>query len=175
MNSGVEIILQRMKDNPEDFYYHPNRGVSRWSSLLSHAFGENILTQEESDALKAGLNETKRVRFTELVMKELTGDNEDPKGVTLNNMAHPTATGTLGQGLRTSSTLNNSNLVLTTLGGQPTWGNAITATTLDAQAQQTAQLRAMIDELKVRDDIRKKEAKHETLFGRLKNYFHPEI
>jgi predicted amidohydrolase len=113
-------------------------------------------------------------------MKELTGDNEDPKGVTLNSMAHPTNTG--GQPLRTSSTLNNTNLVNggLTLGtnsiGQATWGHSATQASpyQQAQAQQTAQLRAMLDEAKLTQDRRSKKA-HETLFGRLKNYLHPEI
>ena len=78
MNTGVEILLKRMETNPDDFNYQINiGGMSRWMRLVDHAIGDELLTQEEHDALKAGLKEVKRKRFTELVMKELAGVEDE--------------------------------------------------------------------------------------------------
>lgn len=103
MNTGVEILLKRMADCPEDFYYHPDKGMSRWSRLVDHAVGEELLTEEEHDALIAGLKETKRVRFTELVMKELAGveDVTSEEGKTPMSIALKNAT--LSDGLTLTS------------------------------------------------------------------------
>ena len=78
MNTGVEILLRRMADCPEDFDYRLNEGrPSRWMRLVDHAIGDEIVTQEEKDALNAGLIEMKRQRFTEMVMKELAGVEDE--------------------------------------------------------------------------------------------------
>lgn len=78
MNTGVEILLKRMETNPEDFDYQPHiGGMSRWMRLVDHAIADEIVTQEEKDALNAGMKEVKRIRFTELVMKELAGVDQE--------------------------------------------------------------------------------------------------
>ena len=77
MNTGVEILLQRMKDCPEDFEYNITKnGMSRWLRLVDHAIGDELLTLEEHEAIKAGMKEVKRNKFTEMVMKELAGEGE---------------------------------------------------------------------------------------------------
>ena len=76
MNAGVEILLQRMKDNPEDFYNNPREGMTRWSRLVNYAIADEVVTQEEKDALDAGMKEVRRQKFTETVMKELAGEGE---------------------------------------------------------------------------------------------------
>jgi len=82
MNTGVEILLKRMETNPEDFEYNVTKnGMSRWMRLVDHAIGDELLTLEEHDAIKAGLKEVKRNRFTELVMKELAGVEDEPSEV----------------------------------------------------------------------------------------------
>lgn len=95
MNAGVEILLQRMKDNPEDFYYHPNKGMSRWHRLVDYAIADEVVTQEEKDALDAGMKEVRRQKFTETVMKELAGEGEESEAEKLSQMAHSI---TLGAG-----------------------------------------------------------------------------
>jgi predicted transcriptional regulator len=78
MNTGVEILLKRMADCPEDFDYRLNTGgMSRWMRLVDHAIADELLTLEEHEALKAGLKEMKRQRFTEMVMKELAGVEDE--------------------------------------------------------------------------------------------------
>ena len=129
MNAGVEILLQRMKDNPEDFYYHPNKGMSRWHRLVDHAIADEVVTQEEKDALDAGMKEVRRQSFTELVMKELAGEGE-PSDEKKSPYLAPSATLSVG------ATLGQSI--------QATWGNTNSAF-LDAQRYQTEQLRIQVD------------------------------
>ena len=76
MNTGVEILLKRMETHPEDFYFDAREGRSRWSKLLEHAIGCNMLTDEEMKALDIGLKETRRTQFNEMVMKVLAGEDE---------------------------------------------------------------------------------------------------
>lgn len=78
MNTGVEILLKRMESNPDDFVYSPNNGgMSRWMRLVDHAIGEELLTEEEHDAIHAGLKEVKRIRFNQMVMEELAGKGDE--------------------------------------------------------------------------------------------------
>ena len=88
MNTGVEILLKRMETNPEDFDYQPHTGgMSRWMRLVDHAIADEIVTQEEKDALNAGMKEVKRIRFTELVMKELAGVDQKEYETEIGNSA----------------------------------------------------------------------------------------
>ena len=88
MNTGVEILLKRMETNPEDFDYQPHiGGMSRWMRLVDHAIADEIVTQEEKDALNAGMKEVKRIRFTELVMKELAGVDQEEYETEIGNSA----------------------------------------------------------------------------------------
>ena len=74
MNNGVEILLQRLKDCPEDFTYDINQGLSsRWLKLVQKALAVDFITQEEKDALTVALRENHRNEFTEHVMKHLAG------------------------------------------------------------------------------------------------------
>lgn len=92
MNTGVELLLKRMKDCPEDFYPEYSKPMTRWARLVDHAVGDELLTEEEHDALMAGLKEVRRTRFTEMVMKELAGvEDEVGDGLSLNSMSHAQA------------------------------------------------------------------------------------
>ena len=115
MNAGVEILLQRMKDNPEDFYYHPNKGMSRWHRLVDHAIADEVVTQEEKDALDAGMKEVRRQSFTETVMKELAGEGEPSDEE--KSLRHPIqGTGLGGLTLGQSTGLTNGGFTLTNAG-----------------------------------------------------------
>ena len=116
MNAGVEILLQRMKDNPEDFYYHPNKGMSRWHRLVDRAIADEVVTQEEKDALDAGMKEVRRQSFTELVMKELAGEGEPSDEGKPNPYLAPSATGLGGVTLGQSTGLTNGGFTLTNAG-----------------------------------------------------------
>lgn len=71
MLAGVEILLERMKTNPEEFV---DGGYSKWSRVMSN--GWDIFTEEERTALQNAHNEAKRDHFNGEVMRILTGDVE---------------------------------------------------------------------------------------------------
>ena len=78
MNTGVEILLQRIKDCPDDFQYDVSTDRStKWNQLLMEALRSDVITEEEKSALKKEITEMGRERFTEKVMRVLAGaDNE---------------------------------------------------------------------------------------------------
>lgn len=86
MNTGVEILLKRIKDCPDDFQYDINTDrSSKWNSLLMEALRSDVITEEEKVALRAEVTEMGRARFTEKVMQTLAGvedePSEDPKSL----------------------------------------------------------------------------------------------
>jgi hypothetical protein len=72
MLTGVEILLERMKTNPEEFI---EGGMSKWTRVLDAGWA--IMTEDERDALQAGLNEAKRDHFNGEVMKVLAQGHDD--------------------------------------------------------------------------------------------------
>jgi hypothetical protein len=68
MLTGVEILLERMKTNPEEFI---EGGYSKWSSVMSS--GWDIFTEEERTAVQEALIQAKRDHFNGEVMRVLTG------------------------------------------------------------------------------------------------------
>ncbi len=76
MLTGVEILLERMKTNPEEFI---EGGYSKWSRVLDAGFA--VMTEEERTALQDALIEAKREHFNGEVMKVLAQGHDD--GVTI--------------------------------------------------------------------------------------------
>jgi hypothetical protein len=72
MLAGVEILLERMKTNPEEFV---EGGHSKWSRVMGS--GWDILTEDERTALQNAHNEAKRDHFTGEVMRVLSGDVDE--------------------------------------------------------------------------------------------------
>jgi len=70
MLSAVEIIIERAKTNPEEFYDNTKR-ISAWINVIEYYRG--CLTKEEDEALDEALNNAKREMFTHIVMQKLTG------------------------------------------------------------------------------------------------------
>ena len=85
MNTGIEILLKRIQDCPEDFHYDPSTDRStKWNTLLMEALRSDVITEEEKVALRAEVTEMGRARFTEKVMQALAGvdeTSEDPKSL----------------------------------------------------------------------------------------------
>ena len=73
METGTEIILQRMKDCPEEF---PNEGelYGKWGRLIHDA--RNVLPKEDIEALDASYKRLLLDRFNENVLKALAGEVE---------------------------------------------------------------------------------------------------
>jgi len=78
METGTQIILQRMIDCPEEF---PNEGEyhGKWGRLIQDA--RNILPTQDVEALDAGYKQLLVDRFNERVLKTLAG--EEPKQETI--------------------------------------------------------------------------------------------
>ncbi len=74
MLTGVEILLERMKTNPEEFV-GVEGGYSKWGQLMNGSW--DTFTAEEQKALKDGLTEAKREHFNGEVMRVLAGDVEE--------------------------------------------------------------------------------------------------
>jgi hypothetical protein len=83
VNTGVEILLKRIKDCPDDFQYDVSTDRStKWNKLLMEALRSDVITDEEKTALRHEVTEMGRARFTENVMKALAGEDEpDPKSL----------------------------------------------------------------------------------------------
>ena len=72
MLTGVEILLERMKTNPEEFI---EGGMSKWTRVLDAGWA--IMTEDEREALQAGMIEAKREHFNGEVMRVLSQGHDD--------------------------------------------------------------------------------------------------
>jgi hypothetical protein len=72
MLTGLEILIARMKDHPEEFLMQ-----RKWDELIEH-YGE-YFTDEELNAYKAARGEMMRDLFNEAVLKRLAGEEDDGK------------------------------------------------------------------------------------------------
>jgi hypothetical protein len=81
MNAGVEILIQRLKDCPEDFGYDVSTDrSSKWNTLLMDALNHDFITEEEKLTLRHEITEMNRNKFTEKVMKALAGVEDETSG-----------------------------------------------------------------------------------------------
>lgn len=72
---GIDILLARMKTNPEEFVRD-----GKWTDLLVYV--DKHLTEEERQALKNGFTEMARDTFNEVIMKSIAGEGVDYDKVT---------------------------------------------------------------------------------------------
>jgi hypothetical protein len=79
MLAGVEILLERMKTNPEEFI---EGGLSKWSRVMDA--GWSVMTVEEQKALQDGMNEAKRDHFNGEVMRVLSGNVDEGESYATN-------------------------------------------------------------------------------------------
>lgn len=111
MNRGIELLIARMKSNPDEFEpsaYNVSAG-SKWDSLV-HDW-RHCLTDEELDTYKTALKEVHRELFTQKVMKHvLVGEEVHDVAETPRQMPyqHPynNSNITLSNGATTTATIN---------------------------------------------------------------------
>lgn len=73
METGTQIILQRMKDNPEEF---GNVGeMGKWERIIRDA--KDYLPQEDREALDVAYRQLRIDTYNERVLKTLAGESED--------------------------------------------------------------------------------------------------
>ena len=75
MLTGVEILLERMKTNPEEFV---DGGYSKWSRVMG--IGWDIFTEEERTAIQDAHTQAKRDHFSGEVMRVLAQGHDDQLG-----------------------------------------------------------------------------------------------
>lgn len=177
MNAGVELLLERMKTHPEEFYVENQlrMGSTKWSNLW-HMY-QDYLSEEDKQAYIDGVKAINQQRFTEHILEGLV-DPKQSSGAEnpyispyLKNIASGGATPA-----RSSVTLNNTNAVysnatatLSASGNLTTNSLTLGQTTVDETAlHQLLHMKAQM-ELE-----RQKQKQHQTLFGKLKNYLHNE-
>jgi hypothetical protein len=121
MNKGVEILLERIKTNPDEFMFDDEKPFvdSRWRKIISHY--KPYLEEEDVKLLDTEINKHIQEAFTSAVMEELLDPKEEAQ-LTLNpsSTTMPLRTGTLSvgttlggsSGFNTISTLNSASLTL---------------------------------------------------------------
>jgi hypothetical protein len=131
MNEGVQILIDRMESNPEDFAerdFDENGKMSRGKFrsvaelLKKRLSGErpawdamNVLTTEEIEALTAAYVKMERKKFTNGVMAKLLEEPEQKESYAYQPAMTLGSNGNLGIGTNSGSngtsglTINNSN------------------------------------------------------------------
>lgn len=99
MLAGVEILLERMKTNPEEFI---EVDASKWSRVMSR--GWDIFTEEERTALQDAIRSAKRDHFSGEVMRVLSQGHDDQLGRSTSG-SYPYDAGLSGTMLGTSQSL----------------------------------------------------------------------
>ena len=87
MLTGLEILIARMKDHPDEFLMQ-----RKWDELINEFGG--YFTEEELNAYKAARSEMMRDLFNEAVLKRLAGE-EDDSGVRPSTATYRQAFGTV--------------------------------------------------------------------------------
>jgi hypothetical protein len=88
MNQGVQILLDRMDTNPEEFEYDIARGGGKWSDIVQAVHARKnapeahkntaplpFLTDPEVNALYDKLEDVRRENFTSDVLRRLADDS----------------------------------------------------------------------------------------------------
>jgi len=124
MNRGVEILLERIKTNPEEFMFDDEKpfAESRWRKIISHY--KPYLDEEDVKALETEINKHIQEAFTSAVMEELLDPKEEVQ-LTLN----PSSTITTPRGIRSAGVTlggsSGSGSVIVNAGGKTTVFNSV--------------------------------------------------
>lgn len=88
MNTGIEIILERMKTHPDEFVIgSPIFYDNKWGSFFREIMDAEYFNEAEKEAVLIAIREASRENFTGRVMQHLAGENE-PKGVQAHYVFH---------------------------------------------------------------------------------------
>lgn len=95
LNEGVQIILNRMKTNPEEFF----DGGGRWQWIFKETLRE-VLTEIEKAALFEGLKQVRRMEITAKAAATVLRADEQEERVEVMRMS---SSGSVGIGTQRSS------------------------------------------------------------------------
>lgn len=124
MNEGVRMLVKRIESDPQEFR---DDSVNKWARVLG-GFPEryrDILTKDEIELIDAKLKEAQRTNFTSLVMRVLTGSEDESERA----YGASIGSGRIGHSLGS----NGSFLTGTGNGGSMWQGSAITTTSNSVQ------------------------------------------
>jgi len=76
LNDGVQIILNRMKDHPEEFF----TDVDKWRWIFKDTLRE-VLTEPEKAAIHTAMKEVRRTEITVLAAATVLRTNEEQEQV----------------------------------------------------------------------------------------------
>jgi hypothetical protein len=120
MNEGVRMLVKRIESDPQEF---EDGSLTKWGRVLG-GFPEryrDILTKDEIEIIEAKLKEAQRTNFTSLVMRVLTGTDEDSIAQAYKEQIYQTtagrnrglltATGSTGSSMWQGSAITTSNSV----------------------------------------------------------------
>jgi hypothetical protein len=149
MLTGLDILLARMKTNPEEF--HSKDGVAydgemfggKWSDLLDYAW--RIADNDEREMITKARDEFYRDDFNERVFKRLAGEEKqgDKENIMKIKMGERYSTNHSDPRVM-AGTLNTNTLMV---GSQ----------TLKEYEQQAAKLRTQLQEQAMREEIAKRQ------------------
>jgi hypothetical protein len=105
MNQGVQILLDRMDTNPEEFEYDIARGGGKWSDIVQAVHARKnapeahkntlaplpFLTDPEVNALYDKLEDVRRENFTADVLRRLADDSVKQQELWANVSAYSTS------------------------------------------------------------------------------------
>lgn len=74
MHAGIEILLERMKTHPEEFYRS-----SRWSTLVSDF--AKFLNEDDRKAFEDGVAECRKQELTEIIMDRIVNEDKEDKEI----------------------------------------------------------------------------------------------
>lgn len=106
MNKGIEMLLQRMESNPEEFKpsLYTRGGVGKWESLV-YSY-EDILDKADVEVFRSKIRELRQEMFTEAVMQELLNPTPQPEFTTYNPITWGNTTAS------TTATISANSLTL---------------------------------------------------------------
>jgi hypothetical protein len=76
INQGVEIILNRMDSNPDEFGMRGTHHSARWGWFLDWYKETDVLTAEEKDLITAKIHNIQRNALTKRVLEEIMKEPE---------------------------------------------------------------------------------------------------
>jgi hypothetical protein len=85
MNAGIQILIERMKTNPEEFLSPQYEGSVKWGVIVDTYW--EFFSEEDKAAYMQARDARLQDEFTEVVMKKLAGAG-DEDGVSLTSVSH---------------------------------------------------------------------------------------
>ena len=87
MNAGIQILIERMKTNPEEFHSPQHEGSVKWGVIVDTYW--EFFSEEDKAAYMQARDARLQDEFTEVVMKKLAGVGDEDGVVASHNDVNP--------------------------------------------------------------------------------------